>query len=348
MQELKGLGNIHLNLLIQPALGERLDAAAAAAYEVSASPNDLGIRSEHSSANSSRSSAENAGVGPKAAARPPRKGPKKTQLALVKEIGSVAVVKMARVRDDKVFDSCNLMIRCVSEVASQTDGTVGSLHADSMVVSWNTAKNTRQHVAAAMRFVSELKRRAESVLRVGIATGKVLHGNVGTKNQRYHNIFGPTVKAAEACSALTRSFSCFALVADCSEDGCLGGNPCVSAFIRIVDVWWDMCSKQAVRIYQIDAGKFLAEFDNSWGMATEDTSDQEYKKAYYAALQGDEQSLGYIKSLGGSDSTLMMVYKLLSRATLNENYRVKVKLGGPPSGIVDPDIDVEGEPTSPS
>ena len=151
---------------------------------------------------------------------------------------------------DKLFDNCNIMVRAAIEAASSTDGVIGNVTGRTLTVVWNASKKCTMHSTAALNFVSEMKK-LQGIMQVGLATGTMLHGNVGTKTSRFATSFGLPGEAAEAMTDYASTFGVYCLYADCTVDKRLQADATVRSTLRMVDAWKDSASAQHITIYEV-------------------------------------------------------------------------------------------------
>ena len=94
-----------------------------------------------------------------------------------------------------------------------SEGRVVSVYGSSLLVSWNAAYKCENHVENALRFGAHV----DATCTVGLSTGKVLYGRVGTRTQRFLTVAGYAVTASELLCRLAKEVSrrcCFASCID--------------------------------------------------------------------------------------------------------------------------------------
>ena len=190
--------------------------------------------------------------------------PKKTGLSLVSSQVTVAVCKLIDSDPKKIFEHCNLLIRVAVESASYTDGVVVNVTGSQLIIAWNASKSCKMHVASALRFCCQLERRTETITRIGVATGDMLHGNVGTHKQRFNTTFGRPLQVAEAAAEQAFDFDTFCIFADCTHDGKLPQNTSLSPFLRTIDIWLDVELQRQFNLYEVLTSKLTAQLEDAW------------------------------------------------------------------------------------
>ena len=188
---------------------------------------------------------------------------KKTELYLQKSVGTVVVCRLGG--SEAIFDDFNHVVRSASESALSLEGQV-HLSASSVTVFWNTVARTKQHLTAALRFAEYLETRTDGIT-LGISTGTLSHGNVGTLKQRYTTSFGVPVLAAEAAAEYAEESSFFACFADATHEGnaLVQSNAGVAGeCLFLCDVWFFQRNSLRLDVYQMNCS-ILTSLLQGWG-----------------------------------------------------------------------------------
>ena len=194
--------------------------------------------------------------------------------------------------DSQLFDNCNIMVRAAMEAAASTDGVIGNVTGSTVTVVWNASKKCAMHTTAALNFVSEMKK-LQGIMQVGLATGTVLHGNVGTKTSRFATSFGMPLEAAEAVTCHANNVGVYCLYADCTSDKRLESDNTVRSCLRLVDAWLDDTQVRVLRIYEVHLPS-LASALQGWGGGDSMDYDEEcidlehHSDVVQKAMQGPE------------------------------------------------------------
>eukprot|EP01059_Diplonema_ambulator_P033697 TRINITY_DN7177_c1_g1_i1.p1 TRINITY_DN7177_c1_g1~~TRINITY_DN7177_c1_g1_i1.p1 ORF type:complete len:1065 (+),score=311.07 TRINITY_DN7177_c1_g1_i1:439-3195(+) len=263
---------------------------------------------------------------------------KKTGLTLVKGQATVAVCMLVGRREVDVFDDCNAMVRAAVDSATQTDGVLGNVTGQTLTVFWNASKVCKLHTTSAMRFAAHLNVRA-SIMRVGIATGPLLYGNVGTQKRRFHTAFGSTLDAAHAAAGLCAHRHTFSILADLTPDCSASASAAVSPFLRMIDIWGE--GHRNIQIYELLCAKLTKQLEDAWGtMSGSDPELEAHNAAFKAALKGDTDALDKLRlltALGQGDHTMQRVVKSLEKLTKDpiRTCRVRVVFSSVPGGVLD-------------
>ena len=295
--ELKGIGKVDIVVLCPASLAPRLKARQFA-YETLSAPT-VGLEAELRTT-SGNSSLVSTAISDDGSVKVPMhhiSKNKKTGLALSSGLLSIAVCRLCDVQSTKSFENYNLMLRAAIEAASQTDGVLGGVTGRTLTVVWNASKSCKLHTTSALRFASQIQWRAGSIARVGISTGTLLHGNVGTNTQRFATAFGRPLEAAEAAADMALRLGTFAVIADCTNDCKLISNSAISPFLRMADLWLDSETNKEIAIYEVLCSALLKQLEDGWGIVTDGsaTGADVHNKAFREALCGNEDQLNYIK-----------------------------------------------------
>ena len=293
-QELKGIGKVDLLLLCPTSLSGRLQSKQIA-YEVAGiAPLETDQKpvSGASSATGGTGGGEAGGIVRVAVSRN-----KKTGLSLSSTQLTVAVCRLLEGRHSKAFENYNLMLRTAIEAASQTDGVLGGVTGRTLTVVWNASKSCKLHTTSALRFASQIQWRVGSIARVGISTGTLLHGNVGTNTQRFATAFGRPLEAAEAAADVALELGTFAVIADCTNDCKLISNSAISPFLRMADLWLDSETNKEIAIYEVLCSALMKQLEDGWGIVTDGgaTGADVHNKAFRDVLAGKSEALRTIE-----------------------------------------------------
>ncbi|KAJ9466538.1 Adenylate cyclase [Diplonema papillatum] len=319
--ELKGLGLHVLYSLAPTCFKERLSHENYYRVEMQGSSSVQRTNSESDSKHSSR---ESRVVGPEL-------GPvNKTGLFLHQVEATVAVCRVLDQKDGKFFEACNQVIRCGGDAATLTDGAVLILCGNNLLLAWNTAKTCRMHATAALQFAAELRRLCRpAIVNVGVATGLVHYGNVGTVSKRFSTVAGRTVTVAMLASELCSRYRTFSLVGDFTTTNNLTTKANVSALVRMVDVWKDIVTGKKVLLYQLVTSK-LKQLESIWE-ALDDTDNLRHDALLRESLAGNTDALEKLRLSAADDDKVMklVLLNLHSMSVPNPQFRVLVDLDCP-------------------
>ena len=297
--ELRGIGNRELVVICPTGLSSRLNSKAA--YEIAMHEFQL---DETTSAGGSVTSAT---LSTASTVRLSVRS-KRTGLTLALGQLTIAVCRLNDFQNTRVFDNFNLMLKAAIEAASQTDGVLGNVTGKTLTVVWNGSKQCKLHTTSALRFASQLQCRISSISRIGIGTGSLLYGNVGTNTQRFATAFGRPLEAAEAAADMAQSLGTFAVIADCN-DGKLASNPAIVPFLRLADVWMDSEFHRCISIFEILCCSLIKQLEDGWGVVTDGstTGTDAHNKIFRDVLSGKVDEISKMEmaaAMSGTDPVL--------------------------------------------
>eukprot|EP00755_Sulcionema_specki_P026846 Sspe_Gene.86607::Locus_57309_Transcript_1_1_Confidence_1.000_Length_2477::g.86607::m.86607 len=224
--------------------------------------------------------------------------------------GSFASVRVDYV---SVGESCAMPNTIVSVVdcSERTKGKILSVCSSFIVVAWNVGQSCTGHHINAARFAGFLRKQTLSspwspTTTVGICTGPVLHGLVGTGSQRFVLVIGQCVELAGALSSAAVGLGAFCLAAAAPGNKSVADDPSMKAATRMVDRWELENGTVAVhevnvvwiRTQQFREGEEIFE----WGWS------RDYHKAF------DDKDAVLIRTMASADPVLQRVADSLSRA----------------------------------
>ena len=242
-----------------------------------------------------------------------------------------------------LFDDVNLMVSLVGESAVETEGVLGSVMGNNMLISWNTCKVAKLHTTASMRFAARMEKRGARLMTVGIATGIALHGNVGTEKRRFHTMFGLPLGCARALASYATVMGAFCLVGDCTRNQKLREQK-DSTFLRWIDSWNLTSEYQAMYIYDLQCRKLISQLADGWDSVKSDEEEIVQKhdavmKKIFSSEPGALQELKELSRFNLDDPVLanclkMFEYELAHRTPLSRGYRCEVDFSFTPDTVI--------------
>lgn len=105
---------------------------------------------------------------------------------------------------------------------SAEGGVVGQFQGDALIATFNVPVPNRDHAAAALRAALAIQRAMEEMTfrgktlktRIGLNTGRVVSGSVGSRGRRSYTVYGDVVNAAARIEALNKEFGTRILAAE--------------------------------------------------------------------------------------------------------------------------------------
>ena len=100
-------------------------------------------------------------------------------------------------------------INCIE----RSEGSIVSVIATTMTIGWNTVKQCVSHYEGALRFTSLMDSvfNISEQVAIGISSGSIQCGNVGSQDQRFVTVFGPCVSMCGLLCQASQDIGAFAL-----------------------------------------------------------------------------------------------------------------------------------------
>eukprot|EP01060_Flectonema_neradi_P032606 TRINITY_DN5218_c2_g2_i1.p1 TRINITY_DN5218_c2_g2~~TRINITY_DN5218_c2_g2_i1.p1 ORF type:complete len:756 (+),score=96.25 TRINITY_DN5218_c2_g2_i1:73-2340(+) len=130
----------------------------------------------------------------------------------------------------------------------RAEGSIISVIATTITIGWNTARQCVAHFEGALRFTSLMYSifASSDEISIGICSGTVRCGSIGTQGQRFVTVFGPCVSMSHLLCQASEDLGTFALCA------CVP-NP--FPLLRPVSSWSGVDLLGAVTVYEIRSDK---------------------------------------------------------------------------------------------
>eukprot|EP01060_Flectonema_neradi_P006157 TRINITY_DN1412_c0_g1_i1.p1 TRINITY_DN1412_c0_g1~~TRINITY_DN1412_c0_g1_i1.p1 ORF type:complete len:439 (+),score=96.76 TRINITY_DN1412_c0_g1_i1:996-2312(+) len=162
----------------------------------------------------------------------------------------------------------NAMLGKLILCAEMSEGSIVSLLSSSITIGWNTARSMSSHAENGLRFVSLMHSNITSSMGeifMGISSGPVQCGRVGTKDQRFVTVFGSCVNMCGLLSQASFDIGAFALTTTTEH---LPRQP----FQRPVDRWTDKHNEPLI-VCQLHPSKLREYFSREAGMVLTNEKD---------------------------------------------------------------------------
>eukprot|EP01061_Rhynchopus_euleeides_P005553 TRINITY_DN14783_c0_g1_i3.p1 TRINITY_DN14783_c0_g1~~TRINITY_DN14783_c0_g1_i3.p1 ORF type:complete len:180 (+),score=48.10 TRINITY_DN14783_c0_g1_i3:216-755(+) len=105
---------------------------------------------------------------------------------------------------EDVVRNLSLALDTITVHVSRSRGSLVNVLGYSVTVAWNTVRPLASHTESALRFARSVKGEVQSYL--GIGTGPVYHGDVGSLSQRFITVVGSAVDASWSVSLLAKQY----------------------------------------------------------------------------------------------------------------------------------------------
>eukprot|EP00755_Sulcionema_specki_P028944 Sspe_Gene.17595::Locus_6250_Transcript_1_1_Confidence_1.000_Length_2718::g.17595::m.17595 len=167
-------------------------------------------------------------------------------------------VDFAEVSRDSPLHVVNTILGAILDASERTNGVVGAVHCSGVVVTWNTSRRSMAHAYQGARFSRVLEQSAEVIavsLATGVASGEIIHGNVGTDLQRYVMVMGPAVRLAGEASHLSLKLKKKSLVTATPGSLSIAADPGIPPeAIRLVHEL--PCERSKVAVYELKGNEW--------------------------------------------------------------------------------------------
>ena len=159
---------------------------------------------------------------------------------------------------------CINAVICATLVSSErTEGSVLSLHSNSILIGWNTGNRCSSHQQAALRFIGLSLKTLEGnesniTGNIGIATGNVLYGKVGTRDQKFVTVIGECVEIAEEVVQISSDIGAFASATSLPGHRSVATDPGYKNIIRpVATLAVPRNEHEQVYVYQLRCSAFM-------------------------------------------------------------------------------------------
>eukprot|EP01061_Rhynchopus_euleeides_P001791 TRINITY_DN11314_c1_g1_i1.p1 TRINITY_DN11314_c1_g1~~TRINITY_DN11314_c1_g1_i1.p1 ORF type:complete len:964 (+),score=231.71 TRINITY_DN11314_c1_g1_i1:262-2892(+) len=259
-------------------------------------------------------------------------------LQLARSVGCVVVcrVNTAKLPDSGRQDSMNMAVKGAFDAAHATDGVLGSLFGNMIVVSWNAAKKCNMSSLAALTFVSCMHQRTHQYMNAGIAFGGLLHGNVGTSKSRFATVVGFPLSAAVATASLSRRMNRFAVFADCSGNshGLRDSIRDYSGCLRLLDVWLEKNERMRVLVFAVMTDQLSSALAcTGGGTGDENTVTDAVTDFFTPDTEKSSKAFSQLQSMSAAnpgDKLLETAVQMYTNCVTPCTYRIEVDFDQPP------------------
>eukprot|EP01061_Rhynchopus_euleeides_P027549 TRINITY_DN447_c1_g1_i6.p1 TRINITY_DN447_c1_g1~~TRINITY_DN447_c1_g1_i6.p1 ORF type:complete len:715 (+),score=175.02 TRINITY_DN447_c1_g1_i6:41-2146(+) len=114
---------------------------------------------------------------------------------------TVGVVELALDHDLETGEHLSSALAIVALHLTRSNGTLTTVLGNKVAVGWNVARSLEAHVESAIRFVHSV---GVVDCHVGLATGSVERGDIGSSRQRFVTVVGPAVSVSWTLSEVAR------------------------------------------------------------------------------------------------------------------------------------------------
>eukprot|EP00755_Sulcionema_specki_P039776 Sspe_Gene.113455::Locus_97697_Transcript_1_1_Confidence_1.000_Length_2610::g.113455::m.113455 len=173
----------------------------------------------------------------------------------------------------------NEVVGFIAEVAERTEGCLMSVCSATHIVAWNAGRSCHSHITQSVRFVWLLRRLTKRhKVAIGIASGGLFHGNLGTNKQLFATVFGPAVDLTGSLARAASGLSTIALLTSLDAD--VLRDSMVAANVRLVDDW-DFGDLKNLGVYEVRVDESV----NKWGFSSGEDDREGWTQAAREAMQ---------------------------------------------------------------
>lgn len=162
------------------------------------------------------------------------------------------------VEAEKVVEVLNGYLSGMVDVIFKHEGTLDKFIGDAIMAFWGAPVRVNDHgkraVTAAMEMISQLELFNETVkakglsplaIGVGINTGEVILGNIGSEKKLDYTVIGDNVNLASRMEGLTKEYGCPVLITETTYEEVKDEIPC-----RVVDLVRVKGKKKGIKIFE--------------------------------------------------------------------------------------------------
>ena len=234
----------------------------------------------------------------------------------------------------------NTVISGVLLGSERTEGSVISLHSNTVIIGWNTMHRCSSHLQAAVRFAGLVHKTLGGndhgiKAHIGIGTSNILYGKVGTRDHKFVTVIGECVEMSERIVTTAKELGVFALSCSLPGHRSVSLDPGLRGLIRPVSIHIQGKGKDPVNVYELRCSAFQSGglhvgFSDADKAGTSDWGwTDEYTEAFKA---GDFEAI-LTKS---SDEVLIKVARRMEGSPLLQRVHTEAQLKPPPGSPLSP------------
>ena len=165
-----------------------------------------------------------------------------------------------RLAAEQVVELLNGYLREMVDVIFKHEGTLDKFIGDAIMAFWGAPIRTSDHAMQTVLAAFDMRRQLKVFnqelaakggfpldMGVGINTGDVILGNIGSEKKLDYTIIGDNVNLASRMEGLTKEYGSPILITESTYESIKASVPC-----RIIDMVRVVGKKQGIRIYGID------------------------------------------------------------------------------------------------
>ena len=237
-------------------------------------------------------------------------------------MGHVRVAFSCLQRCDNPLKPVNDIISCVMDSLNRTEGTVVSLSGMAVTCSWNVSKSGSGHQFQSVKFAGVVRRDFDSRfqensmwpgrINIGLVTGSVLHGNVGTSSHKFAVVIGACSEASSILADTAAEFGVFVMHASMPEHPPLSCDPAMATICRPLSRWSITTTKsscEAVILYQLREHRLIDGVLRLENFIDDPKDDWEWSSAYRDAYISE--NIFELTKYQGNDGVIKMAIAIM-------------------------------------
>ena len=159
---------------------------------------------------------------------------------------------------EKIVEILNSYLSEMVDVIFKYEGTLDKFIGDAIMAFWGAPVKVNNHGERAVKSAIEMmhsleilnetvKKKGGSHLEIGIGinSGEVILGNIGSEKKLDYTVIGDNVNLASRVEGLTKEYGCHILITEATYEEVKGSIPC-----RVVDIVRVKGKKKGIKIYE--------------------------------------------------------------------------------------------------
>eukprot|EP01059_Diplonema_ambulator_P004240 TRINITY_DN13932_c0_g2_i1.p1 TRINITY_DN13932_c0_g2~~TRINITY_DN13932_c0_g2_i1.p1 ORF type:complete len:991 (+),score=167.23 TRINITY_DN13932_c0_g2_i1:70-3042(+) len=233
---------------------------------------------------------------------------------LMPTMGTIASVEAIPELGQSVFDHLTTVSYIVEEAVERCKGAIVQISGVRFDVAWNAGKKCTGHPLQAVLFAANIHKEfgSKQIVRVGVSTGQVLHGRVGSDNKRFKIVVGTAMNMAVGLCGLCSRVGAKLLISEVHGIPCAVHDPSLSASFRLILILRQSNLEEFINIHEANTRALSR--SNAWSYITTDEQSSftvtGLTDAIKLAATGDLSALASICEYLPFDSTITAAYSL--------------------------------------
>eukprot|EP01064_Diplonema_japonicum_P024821 TRINITY_DN3555_c1_g1_i1.p1 TRINITY_DN3555_c1_g1~~TRINITY_DN3555_c1_g1_i1.p1 ORF type:complete len:1032 (+),score=131.90 TRINITY_DN3555_c1_g1_i1:61-3096(+) len=183
---------------------------------------------------------------------------------LIPCIGTVASFEMLPSEDNTMFDHLTTISYILEDAVDRCKATLIQVNGVRIDVAWNAAKKCTDHPLQAILFTARVYKESGSrqSLKIGMVTGQLLHGRVGSETKRFKSVLGTALNLALGLCTLCEKLGTKMLLAEAPGIPCAVHDPSLSSYHRLLLKLRTSNTTDLLSIHEVDVAALRK--SNTW------------------------------------------------------------------------------------